>query len=294
MVLNVDHKKFAEVNIVRYGSSYMKPIDVSYKALESDLEAASKAGFKHYELWNGKLDKYLEKKRTRELKEFCESLKIDTPLYSIFPNIEDEYALLGASHVPDEVKDTLKALSILDVKSLLYILPQPKGYFSPEIRKHFLKPTKILCKEAAEYNMNVGIEILTCIPVQRDINSVLTFMDMVDEPNFGVWFDTFQFYGADGDVRNILRIPKNKIFGVHVEDIPPLPRDTRDLDQLNRVIPGEGVIEFEPILDAVKKVGYPLGLLSVETISKKFGEGNPFTAAKEIYDKCKVSFKKYL
>jgi hypothetical protein len=92
MVLNLDHKKFAEANIVQNGGSYMKPMDFSYEDLESDLEAGSKAGFEHYELWNLKLDKYLERKTPSELKELCSSLNIDTPLYSLLPNIEDEHA----------------------------------------------------------------------------------------------------------------------------------------------------------------------------------------------------------
>jgi sugar phosphate isomerase/epimerase len=294
MVLNLDHKKFAEANIIQYGGSYMKPMDFSYEDLESDLEAGSKAGFKHYELWNAKLDKYLETKTPSELKELCSSLNIDTPLYSLLPNMEDEHALLDATRIPDTLKQRLKLLSALGVRSVLYIIPQPKGYYPPEIRKHFVEPTRLLCKEAAEYDIDVGIEILSCIPVQRDVNSALTFVDMVDEPNFGVWFDTFQFYGADGDIRNILRIPQDRIFGLHVEDVPGLPRDTETLDQFDRVIPGEGTIDFEPILDAILKVGYPLGLLSVEVINSKFGEGDPFSAAKQIYDKCKTFFKRYL
>ena len=62
-----------------------------------------------------------------------------------------------------------------------------------------------------------------------------------------------------------VQLPAEKVVHVHLNDAPDKPRDEQ-ID-MERLLPGEGVIDLKGFLGALKRIGYP-DYMGVETFSK--------------------------
>jgi sugar phosphate isomerase/epimerase len=77
-------------------------------------------------------------------------------------------------------------------------------------------------------------------------------------PNAGVLLDSWHWHHAGATVKDILTAGRESIIHVQVADAPDLPPE-KILDN-ERLMPGEGVIDFAGFFGALRKIGYSGGV----------------------------------
>lgn len=121
---------------------------------------------------------------------------------------------------------------------------------------------RAVADEGARAGVRVALE-----PVQREFRDLWTTVVSLDEaaalleeagrPDVGLMFDTWHLWNAPGVLDEIER-HRDRILGVHVADWREPTRNTND-----RVLPGDGAIDFAPIFEALRWEGlYDLEIFS--------------------------------
>lgn len=262
--------------------------DINAEDIVTDIKAVSAADFHYYELWIEKLVAYLKERNISHLAEVAKDCNVKTPMLCYLGNLRDI-----STSLPRDTKDIMAAASKLGVR-VISVVPDPfEELTAEEARASCIEPIRILSEEASKYGINLGVELLGK-HLRHYINDVLSTIDIiekVDRPNVGMCFDTFHFYVGDGNVANISKIPKDKIFWVHVNDCKDKPK--KELGDIDRIVPGLGILPLDAILTEIKKRGYN-GPLSIEILDEKYWRLDPFVAAKEIYTLSQQALKKYI
>lgn len=77
-------------------------------------------------------------------------------------------------------------------------------------------------------------------------------------PNVGLMLDSWHWFHAGGTVKDIVDAGRSGIVHVQAADAPKLPPE--DIRDNERLMPGEGVIDFNEFFGALKKIGYSDGV----------------------------------
>lgn len=100
-------------------------------------------------------------------------------------------------------------------------------------------------------------------------------------PNVGLLLDSWHWHHAGATSADIVAAGKDRIVHVHLADAPNLPPEKiRDNE---RLIPGEGVLNWKGFLGALKQIGYTDGM-SPEIFSRDLKEKTPEEAARMALD----------
>lgn len=84
-------------------------------------------------------------------------------------------------------------------------------------------------------------------------------------PSWGLCLDAWHWHHSGGTVKDIIAAGKSQVIVVHLDDSKKLsPEDVKDNE---RLLPGEGVINLNGFLKALKQIGYE-GHVSPEPLSR--------------------------
>ncbi len=152
-----------------------------------------------------------------------------------------------------------------------YIPPSVSGD-PEEFRAVMVRRFRKICTILADYGVHLGIEWVAPAHFRRSGNPVLWRMDQaldlcdaVGAPNIGLLVDSFHWFCGGHSLDELLRLPRQRIVHVHINDAPDRPLDEQVDNE--RVMPGDGVIDLLGFLRALRYAGYD-GAVSVEVLSK--------------------------
>jgi sugar phosphate isomerase/epimerase len=95
--------------------------------------------------------------------------------------------------------------------------------------------------------------------------------------NVGLLIDSWHWHHANSTIDDILRAGKERIVHVQVADAPKLPPE--EIRDNERLMPGEGIIDFTAFFRALQKAGYSDGV-SPEIFGRGLKEMPPEEGAK--------------
>ena len=96
-------------------------------------------------------------------------------------------------------------------------------------------------------------------------------------PNVGLLLDVWHWHHAGGTTAEIVKAGKERIVHVHFNDSPKLPAE--EIRDNERLMPGEGVIDLQGALQALRAIGYE-DALSVEVFGRHLKEMTPEEGAR--------------
>jgi sugar phosphate isomerase/epimerase len=108
-------------------------------------------------------------------------------------------------------------------------------------------------------------------------------------PNVGLTLDAWHWHHSGGTVADILAAGKQRIVVVHFDDAAKQPPE--DVRDNQRLLPGEGVINLNGFLQALKKIGYE-DSLSVEVFGRGLKEMPPSESALLCLGQSRAALKK--
>ena len=120
--------------------------------------------------------------------------------------------------------------------------------------------------------MRLGLEFLGPLHLRRAFPNefIWRMPDMLEfakecGSNVGLLLDAWHWHHAGATPEDIVRAGKDRIVHVHFDDAAPLPPEK--VKDNERLLPGEGVINLQGLLGALKKIGYE-DALSVEVFGR--------------------------
>lgn len=135
-----------------------------------------------------------------------------------------------------------------------------------------------LCRAAEALGVRVGLECLGHLATVKDIASAWRIVEIAEMPNGGLVIDAFHFHRGGSTVEMIEQIPGEMIFLVQVCDVPDLTPS--ELTDQQRLYPGMGWLELEPLLAAIRAKGYA-GYYSLELHNEEYWKEDPIAVAAE-------------
>jgi len=145
-----------------------------------------------------------------------------------------------------------------------------------------------LCDIGAQEGINVAFEFVGFACQMKDLKIAWKIVKESNRPNGGILLDTFHFYRGASRMEDLKNIPKDKILIVHVNDAKEKNRE--GLTDLDRIMPGQGIIPLRDILSVLKHKGYE-GYLSVEIFNEDYWADDPLKVAIQAREATENLFK---
>ena len=259
--------------------------------VETDLKYAEKYGYKYIEFQMGQLYKYLEQHDIKELKDYFNKSSIKPYALNAL-----EFFNLKSDEEFEDVKTKFTRMceiaSIIDCNNII-IVPSPriKGISEGHIKEDSIKVTNILADIGESYNINLAYEYLGF--EETSVNSFAQCYEIIkdiDRDNVGIVMDCFHFYASDSKIEDLYEANPKKIFIFHINDSRDLPLN--QLQDSDRVWPGDGVIPLDKIFHAFKKIGFD-GVATIELFNPEYWKWDPEKTIKVAKEKTEVVINKY-
>jgi 2-keto-myo-inositol isomerase len=256
--------------------------------LETDIKAASAAGYELIEIWAAKLREFLETKTVADLKQLLEENNLEP--YSInsiefitFRNAEDYEKIKAECEEYSNIAGEINCPYVVVVPGKL-----PANATETEIIDESVKVLNELADIAAKHNVGLAFEFLgqsDCSVQTLDLDKKI--IEKVNRENVGLVIDTFHFYAGNSTLEAIETLDPKKLFIFHINDAEDLPKG--DLTDAHRLYPGEGILPIKQIKEKFDAIGYDR-MVSIEIFRPEYWNENPFEVAKN----AKVATEKVL
>ena len=236
--------------------------------LEEDLRAAAAAGFPMVELWGEKFEKFFAAHSIDDLKRMLDNYGLRVTAidlvaldYSRPENVE--ISMARARYLGQIARAVGCDLLLLCIWGDLGGRSKEEGL---DLVAEYLRP---VCAAAAEFGCRLAIEPLGLNPLVPGCQEALAIIERAGQANLGLMWDFFHYYKSGVPLDIIRRIPPDKLWLVHANDVPDLPRETmRDPD---RVYPGLGALPLPAFFATLDELGYD-GPVSVELFNSSYYE----------------------
>lgn len=247
--------------------------------LETDIRAASQAGFAWLEIWASKLRTFLQSRTAADLNNLFAAHNIKP--YSInsieritFRDAPGHRTLLADCEDLCRVAEQLRCPYVVVVPS-----PLPPGMGRPDVVEESIRVLEELGEIAARRGVGLAFEFLG----QPDCSvQTLALADeivsRVGQPNIGLVIDSFHFYAGSSTIESIDALDAARLFIFHINDAEDLPRER--LEDRHRLLPGLGILPLKLIVAALRRIGYDR-VASVEIFRPEYWERDPFELARE-------------
>jgi len=247
--------------------------------LETDIKAASAAGFDLLEIWAAKLRKFLETRTVADLKNLLEENNLQP--YSI--NSIEHITFRSPADYAQIKAETEELSAIAGEIGCPYVVvvpgKLPENATKTEIIDESVSVLNELADIAEKHNVSLAFEFLgqTDCSVQT-LDLCNEIVEKVDRPNIGNVIDTFHFYAGNSTFEAIDRMKPEKLFIFHINDAENLPKES--LTDAHRLYPGTGILPIREIKAHFDKIGYDR-MVSIEIFRPEYWNEDPFEVARK-------------
>ena len=245
--------------------------------LETDIKAASEAGFELIEIWAAKLREFLKTNTVDDLKRLLDEHNLEP--YSInsiehitFRTPEDYADIKAECEELCEIGGKIGSPYVVVVPGKL-----PENATKEEIIDESVKVLNELGDIAEKHNVSLAFEFLgqTDCSVQT-LDLCNEIVEKVNRKNIGNVIDTFHFYAGNSTFEAIEKMNPEKLFIFHINDAENLPKE--ELTDAHRLYPGEGILPIKEIKAKFDQIGYDR-MVSIEIFRPEYWNQDPFKVA---------------
>lgn len=247
--------------------------------LETDIKAASSAGFELIEIWAAKLREFLKTGTTEDLKNLL--VENDLEPYSI-NSIEHITFRTEADYqeIKAECRELAKIAGEIGCPYVVVVPGKlPTGADHEMIMAESVRVLNDLADIAEPYRVSLAFEFLgqTDCSVQT-LDFCKEIVEKVNRKSIGLVIDTFHFYAGNSSFEAIETLDPEKLFIFHINDAEDLPRV--ELTDAHRLYPGEGILPIREIKKRFDRIGYDR-MVSIEIFRPEYWNQDPFEVARK-------------
>lgn len=247
--------------------------------LETDIKAASLAGFDLLEIWAAKLREFLKTNTTTGLKKMLEDNNLEP--YSInsiehitFRDVADYEQIKLETEELSKIAGEIGCPYVVVVPGKL-----PQDATEELIIDESVKVLNELGDIAEKHYVSLAFEFLgqTDCSVQT-LDLCNKIVKKVNRKNIGNVLDTFHFYAGNSTFEAIDSMNPEKLFIFHINDAENLPKE--QLTDAHRLYPGTGILPIKEIKAHFDKIGYDR-MVSIEIFRPEYWNEDPFEVARK-------------
>jgi len=247
--------------------------------LETDIKAASEAGFELIEIWAAKLRDFLKTKTVDDLKSLLEEHNLEPYSINSIEHITfrtpEDYAEIKA-----ECEELTSIAGKIDCPNVVVVPGKlPENAMKEEIIEESVNVLNELGDIAEKHNVSLAFEFLgqTDCSVQT-LDLCNEIVEKVNRKNIGNVIDTFHFYAGNSTFEAIENMNPEKLFIFHINDAEDLPKE--ELTDAHRLYPGEGILPIKEIKAKFDQIGYDK-MVSIEIFRPEYWNQDPYEVARK-------------
>jgi len=138
---------------------------------------------------------------------------------------------------------------------------------------------------AGQRGLRLNLEFIGGLPINGTMGSCIELIQKVDHPAVGMLLDLCHYYTSASHIEELDRLPKGKLFLVHVADAQPRPMEILGCE--HRCFPGEGRIDVPALLNEIQRRTRYNGYFSMELYDKAVWEMKPEQVFKQAAESIK-------
>ncbi len=230
--------------------------------LEADLPAFERGGCAHFELWLTKLESYLEGHTLDELRGLLDSV----PLVPAAAAGQGGLLLSRGDERENHWNLFRHRLAILKELKVPILIIAADFLREPSAEDYHRAAASL--GEAAELAESAGVRI--ALEFQKtsgfcaSLDTALALVDQCGSSGAGVCLDLFHYYTGPSKFEDLAYLSRDNLAWVQVCDLSGTPRELAG--DRDRILPGEGDFQIDPILDHLGSIGYA-GYISLEVLN---------------------------
>lgn len=125
---------------------------------------------------------------------------------------------------------------------------------------------------ASDHGVRIAFEFRADAAFGNNLQTAAALVHEVGHANLGLCLDLFHYYVGPSKQEDLGYLTTENLFHVQLSDIADTPREfARDAD---RILPGDGDIPFEPIIDRLREIDYQ-GCVSIELMNPRIWQVPP-------------------
>jgi len=239
---------------------------------ESFIPIAKKTGYVAVELAQDKVEPLIAR---NSLKALADQIKANELTVASIMGPEN-FNLLNKdqfSEICERTRKLAQAARELDC-NLLEPVPSPtqNGMTADEVHAKTAESLAQLADACGE-DINLGLEFLGMKECSvNNLRDAVEIVKTVNRKNVGLVLDSFHLYLSGSQLSEMNQTDRDRIFIVHVNDSEPGDRSI--LRDVNRLYPGEGVIDLKQLATDLARLHYD-GFLSLELLRPSYWEEEP-------------------
>jgi len=219
--------------------------------VQDDLKLAKQTGYNGIICTHAKIQDYLKNNNQKNLRELVK---------------DSGLAVFGISNIHMDLMK-INEQKITAVKRFSRLVRTMKGNFisitpdgrrnrekerdNEELYTHYAQNLAVLAEGAEEYGVYLSIEQEKPHPVFSSPVTLTYIINKTGKDNLGFVFDPFSYMVADIALEEVETM-EGFFHIVYLSDLP----DKRNLREKDRLIPGEGILDFERIFKIVHRCDY--------------------------------------
>jgi 2-keto-myo-inositol isomerase len=249
--------------------------------LVDKIHAAARAGFRAIEPWNDDVDAYLKGGGTMEA---LKALLRDQGL-----SVPSMIAIMGWIGCPDAERDARRAEAIRRIEQAAalgapHIVASPPGGMVDVDRA--ARDYKEVLQLGKERGIRPSMEFLGFVEQINNINAAWEIVRRAGDPDGTIVIDWFHMVrGQASTLDDLRRIPADKISIVHLDDVP-YQKPFSEMNDGDRVYPGDGDIPLDEMFGVLKEIGYR-GAVSLELFNAQYWAQDPYEVVRTGFEKSK-------
>lgn len=229
-------------------------------AFEDDIPALAGVGWTAVELWLTKLETYLDGGHTVDE---ARTLLADNGLTPMAAAGQGGLLLVRTPDAWDHFRRRLDLLAALGVPTLV-VAADAASHVQPEDYGQAVTNLARAAAEAASRGVRLAIEPQKTSALLASLDTTLALVAQAGAANLGVCLDLFHFYTGPSKFEDLAYLNAENLAWVQLCDLSGVPREMAG--DADRIFPGEGDFQIDPILEQVRRIGYQGGV-SLEVLN---------------------------
>jgi 4-hydroxyphenylpyruvate dioxygenase len=230
--------------------------------LETDVADYAAGKCEAIELWTGKLDAYLESHSADAFREILAEHGMAAPVASFQGGLLTSQGEFRKQHWHAFDK-RLEQCSELGVGTLVVA-----GDIAGPLAQQDIERVQVSLKQAADmagkHGVRVALEFQARASFANNLQTAAALVAEAESPHLGICLDAFHYGMGPSKPEDLAYLTVDNLFHVQLCDLAGIPRElATDAD---RVLPGDGDIQLEPIVAHLRSIGYQ-GCVSIELMN---------------------------
>lgn len=237
---------------------------------EKDIEDYAAAACRAMELWLGKLESYLETHTSDDVRRLLDEHEMTAAVASYQGGLLVSQGEARREHW-DHFSRRLALLRSLSVGTLV-VAGDIVGPLTQQDLDRVQASLTQAAVRAGEQGMRLALEFQASATFGNNLQTAAALVAETGSPHLGLCLDVFHYYLGPSKTDDLGYLSRDNLFHVQLCDLAGTPRElAADAD---RILPGDGDFQLQPILDALRTIGYE-GQVSLEVMNPQIWQSPP-------------------